>query len=171
MNQNAAPRIFCHQVAYQKIEALHLMGVHLHVVPYLPFWCPLSWLSMTGLDFPKVSSFADHEGASHCLSLHVHLNFSGPCSVERKYPQGGIQWLPVMSNEFPRIEYNYCQPYNTTLLKFSAHSTVIAQPTNVKRLFRAMFTMLSKRITSVYNKYTNKKISKKLELTNKVDQG
>ena len=120
MNQNATPGIFCHQVTYQKIEALHLMGVHLHVLPYLPFWCPLSWLSMTGLDFPIVSSFANHEGASHCLSLHVLLNFSGPCSVERKYP-------PLMSNEFPKIEYNYCQPYNT-ILKFSARSTVIAQP-------------------------------------------
>ena len=82
MNQNASPGIFRHQVAYQKIEAVHLMGVHLHVVPDLSFWCPLSWLSMTGLEFPKVSSFADHGGASHCLSLHVLLIFFGPCSVE-----------------------------------------------------------------------------------------
>ena len=66
MNQNANPRIFYHQVAYRKIEVVHLMGVHVHVVTDLPFWCPLSWLSMIGLEFPKVSSFVDHEGVGLC---------------------------------------------------------------------------------------------------------
>ena len=49
-----------------------------------------------------------------------------------------ILWLLIMSYKFPTIEYYDRRPYNTVLLKFSAHWIVIVQTIYIKRLSRAL---------------------------------